>query len=129
MVRGQSDAEVSPDPSPCSIHQLSGLDDRERGFNRQVRIFSTEDQFQARLRYEQLRVDSDPVSTETEALGQMVRLLHGRGFRQLRTQRIFVEDRYLGSQELWVEYADPESPVDSQGGWKSWILRFFKKSP
>ncbi len=126
MVQEQSRIENSSDPSPRSVHQLSGLDDRERGFNRQVQIISIEEQFQVRLRYEKLRVELDPVSTEAEALEQLARHLHGRGFRQLRTQQIFVEGRYLGSQERWVEYADPESPEPSQGGWESWFARFFK---
>lgn len=104
-----------------STHHVAGLDDRDRGFNRQIHVIPCEGGFQARLRYESLQIEVDPVPTEDQVLHRLIHVLHGRGYRQLRTQRIFIGDRYLGNQELWVEYPDPESSSDTGKTWSAWF--------
>ncbi len=111
-----------------SIYQVSGLDDRDRGFNRQVHVLPCEGGFQARLRYEMLQIQVDPVPIEEQALQRLIHVLHGRGYKQLRTQRIFIGDRYLGTQELWVEYPDPEPSLDTGNTWSAWIRQVFGRS-
>lgn len=106
-------------------HQLAGFDDRERGFNRPVECERTPTGYRAILRYETLRIAAEhPVST-TEALRELVALLHRRGYRELRSQLSFQNATYLGTQEPWVSYEDPagaEQPT--HGLWqklKQWI--------
>jgi hypothetical protein len=112
----------------ASIYHVSGLDDRDRGFNRQVHIIPREGGFQARLRYELLHIEVDPVPVEEQALQRLIQALHERSFRQLRTQRIFIGDRYLGNQELWVEYPDPEPSFDTWNTWSAWLRQVFGRS-
>lgn len=117
----------SPFPE-SSIYQVSGLDDRDRGFNRQVHVLPCEGGFQAKLRYEMLQIQIEPVPIEEQALQRLIHVLHGRGYQQLRTQRIFIGNRYLGNQELWVEYPDPEPPPDTGNTWSAWLRRVFGRS-
>ena len=108
-------------PSPMTnVYHIAGLDDRERGFNRQAQVIAQEAAYQARLRYEALQIEVGSVETEEEALKRLIHVLQERGYSQLRTQRIFQGQQYLGNQELWVEYPDPELP-DVQPG--SWFMR------
>lgn len=121
-------------PSPyVHIFHVAGLDDRDRGFNRQIHVIPHERGFQARLRYESLQIDVDPVPTEDQVLQGLIHILHERGYRQLRTQRIFIGEQYLGNQELWVEYPDPEAPLETRKTWMAWIRqilgRSFRSSP
>lgn len=96
---------------PSSIYQLAGLDDRERGFNRQVSVWMSSEGVRLHLRYEAVQVVIGPVSNEEKAFGSLVQELHRRGYSQLRHQRLFMGEHYLGTQEAWVEYPDP--PVSS----------------
>lgn len=97
-------------------HLLAGLDERERGFSRAVEIERREGVFRAIFRYETLALEGAGAGSAVAALSEMVRLLQERGYRQLRTRLIFRGGNYLGSQELWVEYADPEqSPRPDEG--------------
>jgi hypothetical protein len=114
--------------SQVNIYQVAGLDDRERGFNRQVHVIPCEGGFQARLRYELLQIEVDPVPLEEQALQHLMQALHNRGYRQLRTQRIFIGDQYLGSRELWVEYPDPESFPANEKTWFSRLRQIFRLS-
>jgi hypothetical protein len=114
--------------SESSIYQVSGLDDRDRGFNRQVHVIPCAGGFQARLRYELLQIEVDPVPMEEQALQRLIHVLHERGYKQLRTQRIFLGDRYLGNQEFWVEYPDPESTLDTENTWFAWLRQVFGRS-
>jgi hypothetical protein len=90
-------------------HQLAGLDDRDRGFSRPVEIERAGDGYRATLRYEALRLITDPQPTPEGALHRLIRTLQARGYRQLKTQMSFRGGLYLGSQELWVEYPDPDA--------------------
>ncbi|TAL10523.1 MAG: hypothetical protein EPO02_07395 [Nitrospirae bacterium] len=103
-------------------HLLAGQDERERGFSRAVEIERQEGVSRAIFRYETLALESAGAGS-TAALAEMVRVLQERGYRQLRTRLIFRDGAYLGSQELWVEYADPEQPVEAAGGLAGLVRR------
>jgi len=111
---------MNPQSSLSNVYHISGVDDRERGFNRQAQVIAHGEAYQARLRYEALQVEVEPVDTEDEALQRLVQALQERGYTQLRTQRIFHGEQYLGNQELWVEYLDP-APLDTPP--VSWFMR------
>lgn len=96
-------------------HQLAGLDSRERGFSRPVEFERIGDQYRAMLRYEAIRVTTDSYPTQDLALLTLIQALHNQGYRQLRTQVSFRNGVYLGSQELWVEYADPQVDPEPRG--------------
>lgn len=97
-------------------HLLAGLDERERGFSRAVEIERREGVFRAIFRYETLALEGAGAGSAAAALAEMVRVLQERGYRQLRTRLIFRGGDYLGSQEPWVEYADPEqAPRPAEG--------------
>jgi hypothetical protein len=114
-------AEAGPDR-----HQLAGLDSKERGFNRPVELERVGEGYRAILRYESLRVATDPCSTQDEALGRLIRSLQVEGYRQLRTQRSFHNGVYLGSQELWIEYPDPPQAEQKSSGWIVKLLERFR---
>jgi hypothetical protein len=99
-------------------HLLSGLDQRERGFSRQVGIEPQGGCFQASLEYEKLLLKTESRETKEAALSELVRCLHESGFRQLRSRLSFRSGSYLGSGEPWVEYTDPE-PQPYEG----WLTR------
>ena len=96
-------------------HQLSGLDYRERGFNRPIEFERAGDRFCAILRYETVRISTEPHPAQDAALLALIENLHRQGYRQLRTQVSFRNGIYLGSQETWVEYPDPTPPPNSEG--------------
>ena len=96
--------------SNVNIFQLSGLDERERGFTRQVECVYKEDTYHVVLRYERVRVEGSSQIDEASALQNLVGMLHRSGYTQLRSQLIFQGKTYLGSQELWIDYPDPECP-------------------
>lgn len=89
-------------------HQVAGFDDRERGFSRPVDFETSDAGIRAVLRYETIHVTTNHCPTCSEALEKLVETLHARGYRQLRSQLNFRGDAYLGSQEPWVEYPDPD---------------------
>ena len=109
---------------PSSIYQIAGLDDRERGFNRQAPVEVSPEGVQLHLRYETFQLVIGPVSTEEQALQKLVQELHRRGYSQLRHQRLFVGERYLGTQEAWVDHPDPPQPSDAPSFWRRWLNRF-----
>lgn len=49
-------------------HQLAGVDSRERGFSRPVEFEREREHYQAVLRYETVRVTTDPHPTQDDAL-------------------------------------------------------------
>ena len=112
----------------ASIYHVAGLDERARGFNRQVHVIPCEGGFLARFRYELLQIEVDPVPIEEQVLQGLIHLLHEKGYTQLRTQRIFIGDQYLGNQEVWVDYPDPESPLDTKKTWLAWLRQVFNPS-
>jgi hypothetical protein len=88
-------------------HQLAGLDEHERGFNRVIELERTDGACRATLRYETTLVVTNGCETSTDALTELIRLLHLRGFQQLRSQLSFRENIYFGNREPWIEYPDP----------------------
>jgi hypothetical protein len=106
-------------PPSTNTYQIAGLDDLERGFNRQIEVHYIEDHYQANFRYEKLFMSADLQVTEAEALLNLVAQLHKKGYTQLRSRLHFRGDTYLGTQELWTEHPDPESenPFKPLVGW------------
>lgn len=115
------------DSTSSSIYQIAGLDDRERGFNRQASMTISSEGVQLQLRYETFQIMVGPVPTEEQALQELVQDLHQRGYSQLRHQRLFDGDRYLGTQEAWVDYPDPPPPPEPLSLWNR-MLRLFRGS-
>lgn len=108
-------------------YQLAGVDDRERGFSRQADVRCVSGLYCAVLTYEALRLEVEGYATETAALSSLVRQLQERGYTQLQTRLHFQGDRYLGSQEFWVEYPDPEPEKSFWSAIVIWIRRLFGK--
>jgi hypothetical protein len=107
-------------------HQLAGLDSKERGFNRPVELERVGEGYRAILRYESLRVATEPCATQDEALSRLIHALQVEGYRQLRTQRSFRNGVYLGSQELWIEYPDPLQVQEKSSAWIVKLLERFR---
>jgi len=96
-------------------HQLAGLDHRERGFSRPVEFERTREGISATLRYETVRISTEPHPAQEAALLALIHILQMQGYRQLRTQVSFRHGIYLGSQEMWAEYPDPAPPPKPEG--------------
>jgi hypothetical protein len=105
-------------------HQLAGFDARERGFSRPIVFEQADGGYQAILRYETTRVVTTTQATPGGALEELIRMLQGQGYSQLRTQLTVLEGTYLGSQEPWIEYPDPRG-TEQEGGWLKRLFRSF----
>ena len=97
-------------------HQLAGVDARERGFSRPVVFEQADGGYQAILRYETIHVVTVARDTPVAALEELIRTLQGQGYSQLRSQLSFREGAYLGSQEPWIDYPDPERQPEIPDG-------------
>jgi hypothetical protein len=95
---------------PVEKHQLAGLDERSRGFNRIVEVRQVEQAYRADLNYEAQHITADIGDSGRAALEALVRQLHSNGFTQLRSQLSFRAGEYLGGREPWIEYPDPREP-------------------
>ena len=108
-------------------HQLAGFDARERGFSRPIVFEQVDGGFQAILRYETTRVVTTTQVTPGAALEELIRILQGQGYLQLRSQLSVREGTYLGSQEPWIEYPDPPRQSETTdrliGKFFSWFRR------
>jgi hypothetical protein len=93
-------------------YQIAGLDERERGFSRLSEMERLDNAYHAVLRYETTLVRTDGCETPEHALDQLIRRLRERGYTQLKSRLNFRGDRYLGSQEPWIEYPDPDGPSE-----------------
>ncbi len=89
-----------------SKYQLAGLDDLDRGFNRQVNMTVMDETFQAVFQYETLLFETAPHVTEHAALASLIAELQKRGYTQLRSRLQFRDAAYLGNQETWEEHQD-----------------------
>ena len=107
-------------------HQLAGFDARERGFSRPVVFEQAGGEYQAILRYEATHVVTTAQDTPGAALEELIRTLQGQGYSQLRSQLNFRNGTYLGSQEPWIEYADPERKPEQEDGWLKRLIRCFQ---
>ena len=108
-------------------HQLAGLDTLERGFSRPVVFEQADGGYQAILRYETTRVVTTAQATPGAALEELIRTLQGQGYSQLRSQLSVRQGAYLGSQEPWIEYPDPASDMEQEGGWLKRVFRCFMR--
>ncbi len=106
-------------------HQLAGFDARERGFSRPVVYEPVDGGYQAILRYETTRVVTAAQATPGAALEELIRMLQGQGYSQLRSQLSVRQGAYLGSQEPWIEYPDPVRDTKQEGGWLKRLVRSF----
>ena len=118
-------------------HQVAGLDEKERGFNRQVDVERIDEGYRAILRYEQTVVETASCDTSLQTLDELVRMLRERGYTQLRSRLNFKGSAYLGTQEPWIEYPDPNAPPNYEAGipdeqlarrtgWISKVLQLFR---
>ena len=118
-------------------HQVAGLDEKERGFNRQVDVERIDEGYRAILRYEQTVVETASCDTSLQTLDELVRMLRERGYTQLRSRLSFKGAAYLGTQEPWIEYPDPNAPSNYEAGipdeqlarrtgWISKVLQLFR---
>ena len=118
-------------------HQVAGLDEKERGFNRQVDVERIDEGYRATLRYEQTVVETASCDTSLQTLDELVRMLRERGYTQLRSRLNFKGSAYLGTQEPWIEYPDPNAPSNYEAGipdeqlarrtgWISKVLQLFR---
>ena len=118
-------------------HQVAGLDEKERGFNRQIDVERIDGGYRAILRYEQTLVETAACDTSVQTIDELVRLLRERGYTQLRSRLNFKGAAYLGTREPWIEYPDPnapaefpEGPVPAQlarrTGWIGKVLQLFR---
>ena len=73
-------------------HQLAGLDARERGFSRPVVFEQVGEVYRAILRYETILLETEPHSTQDDALRMLIQTLQSQGYRQLRTQMAFAAE-------------------------------------
>src|SRR6185295_16956286 len=101
-------------------------DARERGFSRPVMLQQSGEGYQAILRYETTHVVTTVLSTPGAALEELIRMLQGQGYSQLRSQLSFRNGTYLGSQEPWIEYPDPERKPAQEDGWLKRLVRCFQ---
>lgn len=108
-------------------HRLAGLDARERGFSRPVEFELAEGGVRAILRYETTRVVTAARDTPGGALEELIHALHEQGYSQLRSQLSVRNGLYLGSQEPWIEYPDPERKPEQSGGWFGKLQRCFQR--
>jgi len=107
-------------------HLLAGLDERARGFTRMVSVEPQAEAFRASLQYETHVVVSADADSPSAALADLAHRLHERGYTQLRSRLTFAGGTYLGSQEQWVEYADPERAPETGGGLFGLVRRLWR---
>jgi RecB family exonuclease len=108
-------------------HLLAGLDDRRRGFSRQVEIEPAGEQYRASLQYEKLSVATECQATNEAALLELVHDLQRRGYRQLRSKLSFRGKDYCTGSELWTEYTDPPEPEKRRRGLMGMLFVLWKR--
>ena len=109
-------------------HQLAGFDTRERGFSRPVLFERTDGGYQAILRYETTHIVTVAQATPVAALKELISMLQGQGYSHLRSQLSVKEGTYLGSQEPWIEYPDPEQHSEMPNGLIGKFFALFRRS-
>jgi len=124
-------------PDVVEKHQVAGLDEKERGFNRQIDVEQIDGGYRAILRYEQTLVETAACETSIKTLDELISMLRDRGYTQLRSRLNFKGEAYLGTQEPWIEYPDPNAPLESfegtaheqlarRTGWIGRMLQLFR---
>ena len=118
-------------------HQVAGLDEKERGFNRQIDVERIDGGYRAVLRYEQTVVETAACDTSLQTVHELIRILRDRRFTQLRSRLNFKGAAYLGTQEPWIEYPDHNAPAEflegpvpeqlaRRTGWIGRVLQLFR---
>ena len=107
-------------------HQLAGLDEKERGFSRPVDLEREGECYRAILRYESIRVSTEPYPTQDAALLTLIQTLQSQGYRQLKTQMSFRNGEYLGARELWIEYPDAPQADPEPSGFMTRLWNWFR---
>jgi hypothetical protein len=97
-------------------YQLAGLDERERGFNRLVEVERVNELYRARFQYETTMLMAEARDSTGSALSDLIRLLQGRGYTQLRSQLSFRGGTYLGTVEGWLEHPDLQMAQHREAG-------------
>lgn len=91
-------------PKRIEIHQIEGLDDQRRGFNRHAEITRTVEGYVSNFSYEGNFLSGGPKPTIQSAIDDLVRRLLESGFSQLRSRINFRGKRYLAEAEPWINY-------------------------
>jgi hypothetical protein len=94
--------------TPIEIHQLEGFDPQARSFNRNVDVYRSEKGFSCRFQYEGFTAESGLFVTIPDALTDIVKKIHEKGFRNVRTRINFRGKRYFAERQAWVDYGDPQ---------------------
>ncbi len=85
-------------------HQLEGNDPSTRSFSRTVVIARMAKRYVASTIYEDLKVNSEPHSTVSAAIENLVNQLRKFGFTNMRTRLNFRGKRYFAEKEPWVDH-------------------------
>ena len=89
---------------PVEIHQIEGFDSRKRMFNRNIFVYRKERTYSAQFTYENLFLESPYFMTASEAISELVKMVQGMDFAQLRTRLNFKGKKYLTELEPWIEF-------------------------
>jgi hypothetical protein len=91
-------------PKRIEIHQIEGLDEHLRGFNRHVDILRSDEGYLSNFNYEGTFLSGGPKPTIRESIDDLVRRLREAGYSRLRSRINFRGKRYLAEGEPWVNY-------------------------
>ncbi|HEY5649237.1 MAG TPA: hypothetical protein VLB09_08770 [Nitrospiria bacterium] len=95
-------------PRIIERHQIEGLDERRRVFNRLTDIQREDKGYSALFHYEGLTFKTPPSRTIEATLEVLIGQLREKGFSNLRTRLNFRGKRYFAEREAWVVHQDPE---------------------
>lgn len=89
---------------PVEIHQIEGLDYRQRMFNRNIYVYRKDRSYSAHFNYEELSMESPYYPTPAEAIQSIVRTVQEKKFAKLRTRLNFKGKKYLTELEPWIDF-------------------------
>lgn len=112
--------------TPAEKYEIAGVDACERGFTRMAEIRYRADAYQAIFQYEQSLITGEPAPETTRTLNSLVHALQAKGYTQIKSRISFRGDEYLGTRELWVEYADPVPEPSGLGPYLRGVFRAFR---
>ena len=107
-------------------YQISGYDNLERGFNRNIEIHNYNEEFFAIFQYEKFLLKAGPQTSEEAAITVLITQLQEHGYTQLRSRIHFRGEQYLGNQEIWEDHPDPDQP-NWWTRWREAFLRIWNK--
>ena len=97
-------------------HQIEGLDERRRVFNRMADFTRTDKGYTATFFYEGLTFESAAARTIEETMRNLIGRLQAAGLSHLRTRLNFRRQRYLAEREPWLNHPDANSREAASGG-------------